>query len=81
MQVLIKAKELGITHDDVEKYKQKQEAVPDVEAKELLIPISPFDDLSEDEIKYWATPYFDEIQARKEAQKQKIAREGELRGN
>ncbi len=40
-----------------------------------MVPGSPFDDLSEDEILYWHSPFYDEIQTKKEAQKQKLAEE------
>lgn len=77
MQTLIKAKELGITQDDVEAFKAKllprETIVPDMKASDILAPISSFDDLSDEEILYWASPYYDDIQTKKEAQKQKLA--------
>lgn len=39
--------------------------VPDVEANEIVKSLSVFDELTEEEIKYWATPYFDVIQEQK----------------
>lgn len=77
--LLVKAKELGITKEEVEAFKTQQIVprgtitVPDLKATEIVVPGSPFDDLSDEEILYWATPHFDEIQRRKEAQKQKLA--------
>lgn len=53
--------------------------VPELRPQDIVVPSSPFDDLSDEEILYYATPYFDELQARKEAQKQKL-NEGELYG-
>lgn len=74
MKLLVRAKELGITHEDIEAYKVSRETiVPDLKATEIVVPGSHFDDLSDEEILYWASPYYDEIQTRKEAQKQKLA--------
>lgn len=74
MQILCKAKELGITMDDINKYKNKTE-VKDEPIEEIVKPLSALDDLSEHEILYYATPYFDEIQAKKEAQKARLTEE------
>lgn len=74
MQVLIKAKELGITQEQVAAFK-KQPDVPEQRAEDLIKALSPFDDFSEEEIQYWATPYFDELQHKKEQQKQKLKEE------
>lgn len=48
--------------------------VPELKTEQIVVPQSPFDDLSEDEIKYWHSPYFNELQAKKEAQKERLAR-------
>ena len=45
--------------------------VPEISAEDLMKPIGPFDDLSEEEILFYATPYYDELQANKEMQKQR----------
>lgn len=79
MQILIKAKELGITDDDVMKMRgaavSRETFVPDLKPEEIVKPLSAFDDLSDEEILYYATPYYDEIQGKKEAQKQKLSEE------
>ncbi len=82
LQILVRAKELGITQDDVALFKahssdtvSRETYVPDLKAQEIVVPGSPFDDLSEDEILYWHSPFYDEIQTKKEAQKQKLAEE------
>lgn len=41
--------------------------VPDEKPDELLKPMNPLDESSEEEIQYWATPTYDELQAKKEA--------------
>lgn len=74
MQILIKAKELGITLEDVTKYRSATVSretinVPEMKAEEIMAPLSVFEELSEDKIKYWATPHYDEIVAREEAMK------------
>ena|SRR5579864_3633010 len=43
---------------------------PELLAKDIVAPPSPFDEISDDEVLYWSTPYFDEIQARKQMQQQ-----------
>lgn len=76
MQILIKAKELGITANELIHWKTEQTKpvdVPDLKSSEIIVPVSPFDDLSEDEILYWHSPFYDDIQTKKEAQKQKLA--------
>lgn len=80
MQILINAKQLGITHADVENYKTKLETVPELKPEEIVKPLSPFDGLSDEEILYYATPFFDELQAKKEAQKTKLSEGEDLNG-
>lgn len=46
--------------------------IPDMEAAELLKPMSPFDDLSEDEILYYSTPYFEQLQAQKKEHEEQL---------
>lgn len=46
--------------------------VPELKTEQIVVPQSPFDDLSEDEIKYWATPYYDELKAKKKAQEERL---------
>jgi uncharacterized HAD superfamily protein len=73
MQTLIKAKELGITQSDVDAYKEKikQSYVPEMKAEEIVKPISVLDDLSDEELLYWSTPYYDDLQAKKQSQQEK----------
>lgn len=75
LQLLVKAKELGVRESDVDAFKMRNshKEVPDLKANEIIVPVSPFDDLSDDEALYWHSPYYDEIQTRKEAQKKKLA--------
>jgi len=68
MKLLIKCKELGITMDDVAKFKTniKANEVPELDAKDIINPISVFDEITDEEVLYWATPHFDELQMIKE---------------
>lgn len=75
LKTLIKAKELGISMDDVESFKAKTIPVPEQKSEDIVKPLSVLDDVSEEEILYFATPYYDELQHKKEAQKQKLAEE------
>ena len=73
LALLVKAKELGVTMDDVKAVSRetKQTYIPEMKAEDIVKPLSVLDDYSEEEIKYWATPYFDELQARKKLDKEK----------
>lgn len=76
LKTLVKAKELGVSMDDVEAFKAKQKvSVPETKAEDIVTPMSILDEFSEEEILFYATPYFDELQNKKEAQKQKLAEE------
>jgi hypothetical protein len=52
----------------------------ELKAEEIVAPISVLDDLSEEEIMYYHSPYYDELQARKE-QRQKEIESEESHGN
>lgn len=89
MNLIKQAKELGLASikiGDVEivfakdqTATHKTHAVPDLEAKDILAPPSPFDDLTEEEIQYFATPYYDQLQADK-AKKQEAIKENVTNG-
>jgi hypothetical protein len=49
--------------------------IPEKLAEELVKPMSVLDEMSSEEILYYATPYYDELQAQKEAHAQKLAEE------
>lgn len=83
------AKELGLTTIKVDGFEaqlatpmpiKQPEVMTDIDDKDLVVPSSPFDDLSDEEILYFATPYYDELQAKKEAQAQKLKEEEATRG-
>lgn len=74
-QVLIKMKELGITMGDVTSFKDHIESkpeIPEMKPEDIVKPISVLDEIDEDDVKYWATPYYDELQAQKELHKQHL---------
>jgi hypothetical protein len=48
-----------------------QQVVPDTKIEEIIKPASPLDELTSEEILYYATPYYDELQAQKEEQKRR----------
>lgn len=43
-------------------------AVPEMKAEELVNPLSILDEFTEEEIIYYSSPYFHELQAQKEVQ-------------
>lgn len=51
--------------------------VPDKQAEELVKPLSVLDQMTPEEILYYAVPHYDEIQADKEAHKKKLEGKGE----
>jgi hypothetical protein len=53
--------------------KTESAIVPDVKPDELVKPLSVLDQMTSDEILYYATPYYDELQAQKEAQAKKMS--------
>lgn len=55
--------------------REKQNEVPEMKAEDIIKPLSPLDDIDEDEILYWSTPYYDELQARKHRQQESIKQE------
>lgn len=77
LQILEKAKDLGITHlkmngieaDYAPRVSQKHgsETVPDLKPEEIVALPSPFDNLSDEELLFYATPYGLELEAKKEA--------------
>lgn len=86
MKLMNHAKELGVTTVKVDGFEAHlvpklppTEPMTEIDDKDLVVPPSPFDDLSDEELLYFATPYFDELQAKKQAQAEKIKEEKELR--
>ncbi len=54
----------------------KKEPVPDIKPEELVKTVSPLDEITAEEMLYFATPYYDELQAKKEAHLKKLKEEG-----
>lgn len=44
-----------------------KQPVPDLKAEDLIKPESVFDQMTEDEILFWSTNYYDELQSKKAA--------------
>ena len=74
MQLLIKCRELGISQLEiaalVEKSKVEKPIEQDLDAQ--LKAVFSSEEYSDEEILYYATPYFDEIQRRKKTQAEKV---------
>ena len=82
------AKLMGVSETviDGNKYTFKQDdvpkavnRVPDVEAKDLVAPLSTFDEPSEEDVLYWSSSYYDELQAQKAEQSKQIKESKDLR--
>lgn len=56
-------------------------SVPDARAEDLIKPESVFDQISDEEVLYWSTPYYDQLQADKEAKKSKAKEEAERKSS
>ncbi len=83
VRVIEKAKELGVQEFEALgiriKFQSgtlespvKRTPVPDSKVEELVKPLSVLDEMTPEEILMYATPRYDEIQAEKEAQKEKL---------
>jgi hypothetical protein len=51
---------------------KQQEIKTEIPIDELMKPMSPFDELSDEEILYWSSDYYDELQAQKQKPKENI---------
>lgn len=86
LSLLVKAKELGIGQEHIDAFKAgsivPRETVQDRKPEDLIKPLSTFDEMDEELIRYWATPFYDELIAKREAQKQrKLTGDGEINGD
>lgn len=92
-ELMEKAKELGLSHIKVDGFEAqlsplnqaKLDVAPmveltDKEIEALVTQPSPFDDLTDEEIFYYATPYYEELQAKKQAHAEKLKEEEATRG-
>lgn len=83
VKLIQEAQELGlksITIEDIT-YElgivpKKNTIVPDLDAKDIVNPISFLDELSEDEVLYWSSPYYDDLQEQKLKRAQQLKDEG-----
>lgn len=71
LELLIKKKELGITDEEVNAIMGAPLA-PAQDAQEIVkvLTKTPFDDMTDDEILYYATPYYEELQEKRRAQEE-----------
>jgi hypothetical protein len=67
IKVMKAAKEMGLIDSE-------KSVIPSFEpkAEDIVAPLSLFDQVSEDEILYWSSPYYDELQAQKEEKQQRL---------
>ena len=78
LQIFETAKELGMTKITIDGAEYQLDIiakptgpVPEMSAEEIVNPLSVLDEMDEDEIKYWSSPYYDELMANKERQRSK----------
>ncbi len=63
----IKMGNVPLEKPQAETLKAKSQPIPeDIQATDIVTPMGVFDELDDDEVLYWSTPYFDEMQANKE---------------
>lgn len=55
--------------------RKQDSSVPVTKAEDLIKSLNPLDDLTAEEILYYAVPHYDQIQAEKEAHKKKLEEE------
>lgn len=73
LEIINDAKEMGLTSVTIDGVKYEWSVtsraygpVLDTDASDLIKEMSPFDGLSEEDILYWSSPYYDQIQADKD---------------
>ena len=72
IKLMIKMRELGITQEQVEQFKNTYKPTEIIaDADETLNKLFP-NDMTDEELMYYSTPYYDELQALKELKNQKI---------
>lgn len=75
LQVLVRAKELGISQEQVDAFRPKPAQIMELTKEDIARLIGPSNDYTDEEIFYYATPYFDELQAKKMAKEEAISSE------
>lgn len=51
------------------------EPEPEEDGKDLAQPKTPYDDMDDDEVLFWSTPYYEELHEKREAHAQKLKEE------
>ena len=84
LQIMEKAKEIGMSHIEVEGFKAQipstqpstppAEVVEDFKPEEAMASLDPWSDLSEEEVLFWATPHGIALEEEKK-RKQDLANE------
>lgn len=85
-EILSEAREMQVESVEIQGIKYtlgsspivKQTYVEDLKPEEIVKPLSVLDEYTEEEILYYATGYFDELQEKKEAMKKQKAEDDEL---
>jgi arginine utilization protein RocB len=72
IKIMEKAAELGLIET---KEKQEPKTLSEKDIEQAFKIQTPFDEMSEEEILFYATPHFDELQRQKEEKKQRISEE------
>ena len=55
--------------------------VEDLKPEQIITPLPAFDEPSDDEILYWATPYYDQLMAEKALRNEQLKLGEDLNGN
>ena len=83
IKIMQQAKELGLNvkcdgveissgSSEVIKKPTIKPEIKEMEASDIVKPISLLDDMSDEEVLMWSSPYYDELVAQKEAHKEAI---------
>lgn len=72
LQLLIKMRELGITEDQIQSFKKAYKRPEPAEDGEAVAKKLFPEEFTDEEILYYATPYFDELQEQKKVRQQQI---------
>ena len=92
VEVMQRAKELGLKHVKMDGFEAffedlkrdvPTQIVPHAEPvtdESAFKHMSILDEITEDEVRYWSTPYYDELQAQKELHKKQLEEEAQKNG-
>lgn len=75
IKIIKAAQDMGLVEPEKPRVVIPERVLSKEEIEKIFVPSTPFDDMTNEEILFYATPYYDVLQAEKEAKKQRIEEE------